>query len=373
MPPAPPRVSVLMASYNHELFVGQALESVLRQSFSDFEFLIADDGSSDATPDVVSGFSDPRIRFDAWGTNRSAGVVKNELVHRACGEYIAHMNSDDFWPTDKLEYQVNFLDAHPKNVAIFGRVRFVDKESRTIPKRELPFGQVFDVENRSSPMWLRRFFDQGNCLCHPTVLIRRRCYDVLGDYDTRLRQLPDFDMWIRLVKRYSIFVSDRELISFRIRPGENVSSPTPENSARAVNELYLIGPRFFDDVSADFLREGFSDCLIKNEVPSECHADVEKTLLYFRGTHLHRDIYHSVGLQLLHGLLGSPRHREVLTREYDIDDRYFHKLMVGNLPPPIDTAAPASIHPIVQRFGGAWWWPLTAPARWIRRKLLMKR
>lgn len=210
----PPTVSVIMATYNHADFVIQAIESVLAQQGVDFEFLIADDGSADRTREVVASIKDARIRFFPSEKNRGACVVTNELIERASGEFIALINSDDYWTVpDKLAYQVQIMRENPKVGACFGRARFVDKDGRDIDKASLPFGTVFDQENRSQGQWLRRFFDLGNCICHPTLLIRKSCYEALGMYNNRLRQLPDFDMWIRLLKRYDIFISDKELVA----------------------------------------------------------------------------------------------------------------------------------------------------------------
>src|SRR5688572_16559758 len=108
-----PRVSVMMSSYNHASFVGHAIETVLGQTYQDFEFLIGDDGSTDGTPEAIQGFSDPRLIFTPHTQNRGAYAVINELIGRSRGEYVAHLNSDDFWSLDKLAYQVDFLDNHP--------------------------------------------------------------------------------------------------------------------------------------------------------------------------------------------------------------------------------------------------------------------
>ena len=319
-----PRVSVVMATYNHAAFVKEAIDSVLRQQGVDFEFLIADDGSSDDTRAVVAAIEDHRISFFPNPVNRGACTVLNELVERTRGEYVALINSDDAWYPDKLRYQVDVLDRDPNLGATFGRVTFFDRDGRSLNKQALPFGAVFDQDNRSSAQWLRRFFDGGNCICHPTMLIRRSCYDQLGLYSNRLRQLPDYDMWIRLVKRYELHVSERNLIKFRILPGESASSQTTTNLIRAINEHYLIADTFFDGVERAQMIAGFSDLLTVKDIPTARHLDIEKALLFFLPNELERP-YRLIGLLRMRRLLDSPVHRDVLLESYGIDDRWFQR------------------------------------------------
>lgn len=323
-----PTVSVIMATYNHADFVKQAIESVLAQQGVEFEFLIADDGSSDQTRDVVASIKDKRIQFFPNEVNRGACVVTNELIERATGEFIALINSDDYWTTpDKLAYQVQIMRERPSVGACFGRARFVDRDGRAIEKSSLPFGTVFDQENRSQGQWLRRFFDLGNCICHPTMLIRKSCYDELGMYNNRLRQLPDFDMWIRLVKRYEIYISDRELINFRILPGENASSQTATNSIRTINEHLVIAESFFENATRDELIEGFSDLLVVKCIPSEEHLDIEKARLFFVQNQWLDKPYKIVGLLNMYKILGNSKLHHLMVNDYEMDDRWFQQQM----------------------------------------------
>jgi glycosyltransferase involved in cell wall biosynthesis len=318
-----------MACYNHAPFVARAIGSVLEQLGVDFEFLVADDGSNDGTCEVVESIHDPRMRFFPNEMNRGAAIPTNELIASARGEFVALINSDDFWTDrEKLARQVATLRENPALAACFGRARFVDKDGRAIQKTGLRFGTVFDQENRSQGKWLRRFFDFGNCLCHPTMLIRRACYDEVGAYNNKLRQLPDLDMWVRLVKRHPIHVAEQEWVNFRVLPGENASSQTASNTVRTINEHFLIALDFFEGVGRELLVDGFGDVLVHSEASSDEHFEIEKALQYFRDNRQGlANPYALIGLLKLSGLLDSPTHRKLLADAYGIDDRWFQAKM----------------------------------------------
>jgi len=323
-----PTVSVIMTTYNHAGFVKQAMESVLAQKEVDFEFLIADDGSTDRTREIVSSIKDERIQFFPNMNNRGACVVINELIERALGEFIALINPDDYWiDQDKLAYQVQVMREKPSVGACFGRARLVDKDGLDIDKELLSLASVFDQENCSQGQWLRRLFDLGHCICYPATLIRKSCYMALGGYNNRLRQLADFDMWIRFAKHYEIFISDRELISLRFIPSENTSRQTRASSIKTINEYFLIAESFFENVKREQLIEGFSDLLEIKDIPSEQHLDIEKVRLLFVENQYLGAPYKIVGLLKMYELLHSPIHQDLMISQYGIDDTWFQQQM----------------------------------------------
>jgi glycosyltransferase involved in cell wall biosynthesis len=232
-----PKISVVMASYNHASFVHQAIESVLSQSYKDIELVITDDGSSDGTAEVIRRVTDPRIRFHALTKNQGACVAVNDAIARSQGEYIAVLNSDDYFLPGKLERQGGFLDAHPEIGAVFGQPQFVDESGRDFYNPSHAFAKVFALENRSRQEWLRHFFYAGNGLCHPTAMVRKACYEKVGVLDPLLMQLPDLDLWVRLCREFEIYILPEKLTGFRILDRErNVSAPTKEKSARCAWE-----------------------------------------------------------------------------------------------------------------------------------------
>ena len=122
-----PRVSVVIASYEHEAYVGESIGSVLAQSWQDFEVVVTDDGSRDATAQRVREIDDPRVSLEVFERNRGACVALNHGVRRARGEYVAILNSDDVFEPDKLALQVEYLDANPQVGAVFAWPSVVDE------------------------------------------------------------------------------------------------------------------------------------------------------------------------------------------------------------------------------------------------------
>jgi glycosyltransferase involved in cell wall biosynthesis len=236
-----PQVSVIIPSYNHEAFIEECIESVLQQTFQDFEILITDDSSSDGTVQKVEQFTDSRINLFRHSVNQGACVAANNCLAHSQGKYIAMLSSDDVWMPEKLEIQVDYLNSHPEVAAVFGKVLWIDEDSNPITDPNFPYFQVFNVPNRSRHEWLNHFFSYGNCLCHPCSLIRRECYDEVGWLNPTMANLPDFDLWIRLCMKYDIHILDQELIKFRrLMMEANASGDTKASRIRSRYEYFRI-------------------------------------------------------------------------------------------------------------------------------------
>ena len=261
-----PRVTVILTSYNHEPFIRQSTESVLNQTFSDFELIIADDCSSDASWDIINSFKDVRIKlFRSEKTER--GLI-NKVLRSGMGSggYVAIHHSDDVWEPTKLEKQVGILDANPKVGAVFCRAKIIDAEGNILKSTggQNPtvdaYMRIFCQENRSREEWLRHFFYHGNCLCHPSLLIRSDCYRDLGLYNMLYRQLPDFDYWIRLCRKYEMHILEEELLQFRVIGNKgNTSSVTPESWKRRSYEFLRILKHFADLSDVDEILKIFPE------------------------------------------------------------------------------------------------------------------
>jgi hypothetical protein len=346
-----PTVSVILSTFNHAPFVQETMRSVLSQQNVDFEFLIADDGSQDGTAEAVRAIQDPRIRFTAHPANRGAAEVTNELIDLAQGEFIALINSDDAWLSEtKLQDQIAILRSDPSIGASFGMPVFMDKDSKPIPREEVFLAQFFDQVTRTQAEMLRIFFEAGNCLCHPTLLIRRQCYVELGGYNNRFRQLPDFDMWVRLVKHYKIHISQTPWVRYRLLPGENASSPSMANYNRDTNERFLIAEHCLSDVSPELLREAFSDLINPAHPFDATHIAIARVIPYMKSQNpFLKRVYRLTALRKLRELLDDDAHRHLLTQLYDIDDKWFQGQLGEEDCLTIDTWISQFIHSTVHQ------------------------
>jgi len=225
-----PKISVLIPSFNHALFIGEAIQSVLNQTFQDIEILIIDDGSKDNSIEIIEKFTDSRIYFAVNEENKGAVYTTNKMIELSAGEYIALLNSDDVWETDKLAKQIEFMEKNRQYAAVFSNAEIINQDGSLFHKQEHLYTTIFEQSNRSRFEWLNYFFNVGNALCHPSMLIRKSVYNEVGLYNPLMASLPDFEMWVRVCLKYEIYVMPEKLIKFRILDNEqNASGANPAN------------------------------------------------------------------------------------------------------------------------------------------------
>lgn len=264
-----PTVSVIIPSYNHEKFVAEAIQSVLNQSYQDFEIIITDDGSTDHSIQVIKQFTDPRIHLFCFSENQGSSVKTNHCIKHTQGKYIALLNSDDVFLPDKLSKQVAYLETYQHCAAVFSHAQVIHENGEPFKDSNNFYVQVFSQKNKSRHEWLNLFFYQGNCLCHPSVLIRKECYDRLGLYDSRLAQLDDFDLWIRLCLNHEIHILQERLIKFRVlRGNKNASALRPDTVLRIPWEHKMVLNNFLKINSLSEFKLIFPEIKIQDHIDS---------------------------------------------------------------------------------------------------------
>ena len=234
-----PKVSIILTSYNHAKYLREAIDSVLNQTFTDFEVIIWDDASTDDSWSIIQGYQDPRIKTYRSDANERGLINKALMSGEINGEYIAIQHSDDVWELEKLKKQVAVLESSPELGAVFTWVQIID-ENGTAKENEW-----FNQENKSQWQWLNALFFMKNHLAHPSILIRKKCYQELGGYKTLLAQTPDVEMWSRLLIRYPIHVISEKLTKHRLFSDKsNTSSDRIDVTIRINNEWNLLRENF---------------------------------------------------------------------------------------------------------------------------------
>ncbi len=289
-----PKVSVIISTYNHAKYVEECVQSVLDQTFDDFELIIVNNGSTDETSIVLQKFNDPRIKLFNLKINMGAGAGFAYAAERASGEFIAPLSSDDVFEPTKLMKQVGSLNTHKKCAAVFSYPSFIDEYGIPITHTLHKDATVFFVENRGRKEWLHYFFYNGNCLCFPSALIRRDIYHKLQP-DPRLRQLSDFDMWVNLALRHDLHIIQEQLVRFRVRDGlANESAARMDVIIRDAWERSIVLSRYKKLTPLEF------SMIFKENVPTNVGIALAKKALQ-----VEHPAYRSFGLNLWYESLGN--------------------------------------------------------------------
>jgi glycosyltransferase involved in cell wall biosynthesis len=205
-----PKVSVVIPAYNAMRYLPETLESVLQQSFTDFEVLIVDDGSTDQIQRWVAQLSDGRVRLIAQ-ENQGVAVARNTGIVQAQGEYIAFVDADDLWEPTKLEKQVQYLEAEPALGLVHTWMAVIDEQGQ-------PTGRVM-TSKATGNVWTHLV--ERNTVACASVMVRRTCFDQVGLFSPRdvcPVDVEDWEMWIRIAACYPFAVIPEPLLQYRQHP-----------------------------------------------------------------------------------------------------------------------------------------------------------
>jgi len=242
-------VTVLMSVYNGCPYVQAAVASILEQTFTDFEFMIIDDGSTDQTAAVLDTFDDPRIRRLVHPTNRGLTVSLNEGLALAAGRYVARQDADDVSRPDRLARQVAFLESHPDVSVVGAQARLIDAEGHPIRTRMLatPLSNV--------GVRFKLMFDGP--LIHSTVMFRRKTvYDGSRGYDAAWSTNQDYELWSRLAQQGCVMVNLPDVLLDHRHHPHRVSAGYTVEAAQRVRRRMQSNVQILcqcDDVVADWL------------------------------------------------------------------------------------------------------------------------
>lgn len=199
-----PLISVVMSVYNGSQYLREAVDSILNQTRTDFEFIIIDDGSTDGTAAILDAYTDPRIRVIR---HQNQGLTKslNLGIREAQGTYIARQDADDRSFPERLATQAEFLDSHPEIALVGSAVKVISSDGAELATFRHPTDSAEIVTT------LRTY----NCFWHGSIMFRRDCFVELGGYDERFVTAQDYDMWLRFSERHQLANLQESLYAYR--------------------------------------------------------------------------------------------------------------------------------------------------------------
>jgi glycosyltransferase involved in cell wall biosynthesis len=212
-------VSVLMSCYNHDKFVGEAIESVIGQTFEDFEFIILDNGSTDGSAQIIEDYEkkDDRIRVMSYNKNLGIPRALNELIDSAKGNFLARIDSDDMWVETKLEKQLEVMKQND-NLIVWTEADLIDAESRSTGNK---FTQRYENLKRNGDI-----FDQllaGNYIFCSSMMYKRENLEGIR-YNEHIRNLNDHKFNLDLSYRYKYHFIPETLSKYRLHGGNTIFS-----------------------------------------------------------------------------------------------------------------------------------------------------
>jgi glycosyltransferase involved in cell wall biosynthesis len=182
-----PKISVIMCVHNGERYLREAIDSILGQTCTDFEFIITDDGSADGTPDIIRSYTDSRIRFIANDDNIGLTRSLNRAIREARGEYIARQDADDVSLPARFAEQLAFMETSPDTAVLGTSVYRINELGEVTGKMMLP-------EDASARLL------KHNQLSHGSVMIRKTVLDEVGGYNELFRYGQDYELWLRIAR-----------------------------------------------------------------------------------------------------------------------------------------------------------------------------
>ena len=207
--PGAPTISVVVPAYNSEQTLRETIEAVRRQTFTDLELIVIDDGSTDGTRRYLETIQDPRLRVYAY-PNGGLASARNRGIERSLGEFVSFIDADDLWTPDKLELQLQALRRHPEAAVAYSWTAFIGRSGGFLFAKD-PSRIDGDVY---SDLLTGNFVASGS-----NILVRKRCADAVGGFDTTLGSAHDWDFCLRVAARWPFVLVPKYQILYRIWEG----------------------------------------------------------------------------------------------------------------------------------------------------------
>lgn len=324
-----PLISVLITTYNRESTIRECVDSVLAQTYDNLQVIVMDDGSKDRTLDILSSITDSRMEVFHSEKNCHICSSTNKGFQKVRGEYLARIDSDDIWYANKLEKQLAFLKNNPKYRICFTLINLIDENGKNADQELSSLLGLFDQSLDGQIDALRHFFFNGNCLSHPSVLMETSLMREIGGFYPGYMQSHDYDYWIRIAKKYPIYVIQERLLAMRRFTGQgadiNNSSEDVEHGVRFYNEYLHIKEHYFDDMEDSLFIETFSPYFRCKDSCTPLELACEKAfLLLWEPLHCNGPI--PSGVKRFFDLFDNPEATALLENKYQFTLKEFYQI-----------------------------------------------
>lgn len=252
-----PQISVIIPVYNRGKLITRAINSVLNQTFEDFELIIVDDGSTDVTVKIIKEeYQDERIQLFVLKTNKGGSAARNIGIENSSGRYIAFLDSDDEWMPTKLEKQLAVFNSQKlENLGAVGcgRKLIIQNDGTVKTKNRIPEKLLGNLHRKlltgkafpGTPLW------PGGT---STIMIKKECFEKIGNFDINLRAAQEHDLYIRLSKFYQFAAVPEVLINYYIHSGDKIST---SGEAQILGKTDFLEKYHKEIPSFSFLRGNF--------------------------------------------------------------------------------------------------------------------
>ena len=264
-----PTVSIILPTYNRAHTLKKAIDSVLNQTYEDFELIIVDDGSTDNTYNLIKSINDHRIIYVKHEKNKGAAAARNTGIRLAKGRYIAFQDSDDEWYLQKLEKQIKIIESNKQTDIVYSSFFLIKNGQKLLYPRK----KNFKLEGN-----LRKTFSRHNVVALPTVLIKKECIQKAGLFDERFPRFQDWEFFFRLSKYCNFKFIDEPLVIAHVQ-NDGITS----NSKFLIEGLYLFIEKYKDELTKSSISALYRRLAVekfKNGLKKEALFDIVKSIRF---------------------------------------------------------------------------------------------
>lgn len=249
MDAANPLVSVIMSVHNGERWLDEAIQSIIRQTYLNWEFIIIDDASNEATQQILGNYkNDARFKITRIETNQGLTKNLNLAISMCNGELIARMDGDDISLPERLQKQILFLQQFPQTDVVGGFIEFIDEKSN-------PKGIWKDDRRCVTHEKIKRLLPRRNCIAHPSVMIRKRIFDEFK-YNESQTHSQDWDLWLRLTDHGKVIDKVAEtVLLYRIHPKSTTSLSNKGFALKKMDHSYKL---YLQSIDKDRKKSSFN-------------------------------------------------------------------------------------------------------------------